>query len=332
MNETMIQQATEKALTVKDLFRRVDVVDRFAELMGSRNARTYIGSVLITVANKPELQACSPESILKSALRAAALELSCDESLHQAQLVPYNNKKTGKKEAQLIVHYLGLVNLAQRTGRYKVINYGPIKEGQDITADPLSGLHTITGRPTSRDAKTLGYFAYFKMLNGFEKSEYMTVEEIHDHARKFSPSYNSEYSKWKDAKMLPYLEQKTVIRKLMKSADMSGTAGQKLAEALEADEVIDVDLDLTKDAPKEIRPAAHDLIGQMGYETDNPNPVKDGTWRTWTDLVARANAVSVPHSNVDRSKTTDNDLQEYIKELTPFIRDAEDQAKVGMNL
>jgi len=325
VNDAIIPSTPDKPLTVKELFRRVDVVDRFAELMGSRNARTYIGSVLINVANKPELQACTPESILKSALRAASLELSCDESLHQAQLVPYNNRKTGKKEAQLIVHYLGLVNLAQRTGRYKVINYGPIKEGQEITSDPLSGLHTITGR-AERDARTLGYFAYFKMLNGFEKSEYMTVEEIHEHAKKFSPSYGSEYSKWKDAKMLPYLEQKTVVRKLMKSADMSGVAGQKLAEALEADDVVEAEIDLTKDVPNTINPSRHTLMNEIGYDTENPNPVKDKTWQAWTELVARANAVQVPHSNVDRTKTTDSDLQAYIQEITPYVRDAEQQA------
>lgn len=329
MNESLLATATDKPLTVKELFRRVDVMDRFSELMGSRNARTYIGSVLINVANKPDLQACTPESILKSALRAAALELSCDESLHQAQLVPYKNRKSGKSEAQLIVHYLGLVNLAQRTGRYKVINYGAIKEGQVITADPLSGLHTITGQAADREAKTLGYFAYFKMLNGFEKSEYMTVEEIHDHARKFSPSYNSEYSKWKDAKMLPYLEQKTVIRKLMKSADMSGGAGQKLAEALNSDDVVDGDIDLTKDAPSVIKTPPHALIGEMGYDTTNPDPVTDATWKIWTDLVARANMVEVRHSNVDRSKTTNNDLKEYIKEIEQFVRDAEQQEKAG---
>lgn len=329
MNEALVATATDKPLTVKDLFRRVDVVDRFAELMGSRNARTYISSVLITVANKPELQACTPESILKSALRAASLELSCDESLHQAQLVPYNNHKSGKKEAQLIVHYLGLVNLAQRTGRYKVINYGPIKEGQEITSDPLSGLHTITGQ-ADRDARTIGYFAYFKMLNGFEKSEYMTVEEIHDHAKKFSPSYNSEYSKWKDAKMLPYLEQKTVVRKLMKSADMSGTAGQKLAEALEADEVVDGDIDLNKSVPTILKRPGFLINQELGFEDDNPDPVKDSTWKAWTDLVTRANNVRVPHSNVERAKTTDRDLEAYIQEIEPFVRDAEEQAKVGV--
>lgn len=330
MNEAMAAQAPERQLTVKELFRRVDVVDRFSELMGSRNARTYIGSVLISVSSKPELQACTPESILKSALRAASLELSCDDSLHQAQLVPYKNRKTGKSEAQLIVHYLGLVNLAQRTGRYKVINYGPIKEGQEITADPLSGLHTITGQPNGKDAKTLGYFAYFKMLNGFEKSEYMTVEEIHDHARKFSPSYNSDYSKWKDAKVLPYLEQKTVIRKLMKSADMSGIAGSKLAEALDADVVDAEEIDLTKDAPSIIKPSRHTLMNEIGYQTDNPDPVKDSTWGAWANLVARANAVAIPYTDVERGKTTDADLLAYIAEITPFVRDAEEQAKAGV--
>lgn len=328
MNEELVATAPQKAVTVKELFNRVDVFSRFSEIMGSRNAKTYIGSVLILVDSKPELRECDPVSIYKSALRAANLELSCDESLHQAQLVPFNNRKTGKKECTMIPHYLGLVNLATRTGKYKTFNYGPIKEGQTVEVETLSGLIKIVGSPVSKDAKTIGYFAYYKMNNGFEKAEYMTIEEIHEHAKKWAKSYNYDSSAWKDEKKLPAMEQKTVIRKLLKSADMSGTTGQKLAEALEAeDDVVDGEIDLSKDVPSVIKPSAHALKDELGFQTENPDPVKDATWKAWADLVRRANAVNVPHSDVERAKTTDGDLLAYIQEITPFVRDAEDQAK-----
>jgi len=330
MNDALVPAGQDKPVTVKDFFRRIDVVERFAEILGQKNARPYIGSVLIAVASKPELQACSPESIYKSALRAASLELSCDESLHQAQLVPYRNKKNGQMEANMIPHYLGLVNLAQRTGKYRVINYGPIKAGQVVNVDTLSGLLVITGTPTDRNAPTIGYFAYFKMLNGFEKAEYMTVEEIHEHARKWAPSYNNEYGAWKDVKKLPAMEQKTVIRRLLKSADMSGTAGQKLASALDADNVIDgEEIDVSVDAPKEIKTSAHVLSNDLGFDTDNPDPVTNATWNMWVEIRDRAARVDVPCSDVSRGKTTDRDLQTYIKEMMPFVKDAEAQAQAG---
>ena len=262
---TATEQDREKAaaanntrLALREFMLQPDSIERFAGILGKRDAQFYVNSVIMAVAFKPELAECTHMSILKSALRAASLELSCDESLHQAQLVPYNNRKSGKKEAQLIIHYLGIVNLAQRTGKYRVINWSPITEGMTIDQDPLSGLHVIAGRPDSK-AKTIGYFAYFEMNNGFRKSEYLTVEEIHDHAKKFSPSYNSEYSKWKDPKILPYLEQKTVIRKLMKSADLSGRAGAVLAAALSEEDAPFQEEDIIsgefKDAPATSEPA-----------------------------------------------------------------------------
>lgn len=247
------KKKVDTRLAVRDYLLAPDSMDRFSDILGKRDAMFFVNSVIMEVAFKPELADCTLPSIRKSAMRAATLELSCDASLHQAQIVPFNNKKTGKKEATLIIHYLGLVNLAQRTGKYRTINYGPVTANMTIKENALTGLHEISGRPDR--TPPLGYFAYYEMINGYRKSEYMTVEEIHTHASQFAPSYRSEYSKWKDPKILPYLEQKTVIRKLMKSADLSGKAGAVLAAALndeippeEDESVIDA---VAKDIPEE---------------------------------------------------------------------------------
>jgi len=225
-------QREDAKIQIRDFLMSEQSIARFAAMMNAREARYYISSVLMAVAYSPSLQECSKDSILKCALRAASLELSCDEGLHQAQLVPY------KKQAKLIIHYLGLVNLAQRTGRYRTINWGAVKEGMTIDFDVLTGLYTITGHPTADNSPTLGYFAYFELLNGYHKNEYMTIAEIHAHAKQWAPSYSYPDSAWNNPKKLPAMEQKTVVRKLMKQADMSGKAGAQLASVLVEDEFI----------------------------------------------------------------------------------------------
>jgi recombination protein RecT len=226
-----VQRADVK-IQIRDFLLSEQSISRFSSMMSSREARFYISSVLMAVAYSPSLMECSKDSILKCALRAASLELSCDEGLHQAQLVPY------KKQAKLIIHYLGLVNLAQRTGKYRTINWGPVKEGMTVDFDILTGLYTITGRPNADNSPTLGYFAYFEMINGYRKSEYMTVAEIHAHAKQWAPSYTNPDSAWNNPKKVPAMEQKTVVRKLMKQADMSGKAGAQLSAALVEDDFV----------------------------------------------------------------------------------------------
>lgn len=279
------KKKADTRLAVRDYLLSDESMARFADILGKRDAMFFVNSVVMAVAFKPELADCTLPSIRKAAMRAATLELSCDESLHQAQLVPYNNRKSGNKEATLIVHYLGLVNLAQRTGKYRTINYGPITANMAIKENALTGLHEISGRPDG--TPPLGYFAYYEMINGYRKSEYMTVEEIHAHASQFAPSYKSEYSKWKDPKILPYLEQKTVIRKLMKSADLSGKAGAVLAAALndevppEEDEgIIDA---VAKDVPDEQDPSEPE-VPEEPQDVELERPLTPTNLKTWLHM------------------------------------------------
>jgi phage RecT family recombinase len=263
-------------------------IERFATMMGAREARYYISSVLMAVAYSPKLMECTKESILKCALRAAALQMSCDEGLHQGQLVPY------KGEAKLIIHYLGLINLGQRTGKFKTFNWGAIQEGMTVTSDRLTGMHVITGEPINEDSPALGYFAYFEQMNGYCKSEYMTIHQIHEHAKKWAPSYTYPNSAWNDPKKLPAMEQKTVIRKLMKQADMSGKEGAKLAAALnENDFVEDADLVIPGEEHKDLETV---VVGKETRATPKnvvelSRPLAPIDLRSW--LSAKVNAIGI---------------------------------------
>ena len=72
----------------------------------------------------PALLTCTPESIFSAALRAASVKLSCDPSLGHAYLVPF--KRNGVAQAELIIGYKGLYQIALRSNTYKTVNISVI--------------------------------------------------------------------------------------------------------------------------------------------------------------------------------------------------------------
>lgn len=194
-----------KSLTVREFFTQPQVFSRFEEIMGNREAAGYIAQVGIAVANSKKLQECSHQSIFISAMRAATLRLSVDPSTGEAHLVPYKGKAT------LIVGYKGLMQMALRTQKYRYINTGKIYEGETVEEDRITGFLKITGSVTS--INVIGWIAAFELVKGYGKAIYMTVEEIHAHAKKYSPSYGFSDSAWKTDP--ESMERKTVLRRLL---------------------------------------------------------------------------------------------------------------------
>lgn len=259
--------------TLATYMKRPDVITKFTDIMGEQG-KSYVQSVLIAVTASPELMKCTNESVMRSALRAASLGLSCDPALKQAWLVPYNKKVKVNgsdqwvKEAQFQPHYKGLYTLAMRTGKYWNINVSPVYEGQRVLENPLTGLHVVqedngfVGKPSAsnpayidvtvrrrKEMKVIGWIGYFKTKRGFEKSIWRSVGEIEDHAARFVKDYDKNPN-WSDPDKRPVMEMKTVLRELLSWADMSGTESSQLAEALQADEPIDAQVE---DAPIEAK-------------------------------------------------------------------------------
>ena len=73
----------------------------------------------------------------------------------------------------------------------------------------------ISGQKTSNQA--VGYFAYFKLINGFEKTLYMTIEQIQEYAKRYSKAYNN--GPWKTD--FDAMAKKTVLRQILKYGPMS---------------------------------------------------------------------------------------------------------------
>lgn len=152
------------------------------------------------------LQKCDANAVIAECFKAAQLNLPLIKSLGYAYIVPFNNVPT------FVVGWRGLVQLAQNTGKYRYINADAVYEGEEVTFDRLSGAIRITGQKNGPKAKAIGYFAYIQLLNGFEKTVYMTREEMEAYGRKYSKTYNK--GPWQDE--FDAMARKTVLRKVLK--------------------------------------------------------------------------------------------------------------------
>ena len=187
-NQMQTQKNNVKVAGIKQLLDMDVYKKRINEIMGKK-AAPFMASI-VNVSNLPSLKDSDPNSIISSAIVAATLDLPIDQNLGFAYIVPYNTKE-GKK-AQFQMGYRGYIQLAMRTGQYKTINAIEIYKGEIKRVNRLTGEIEFNDDEDLIDRDTVvGYMAYFKLLNGFEKTLYMTKEEMERHAKKYSQSYGS---------------------------------------------------------------------------------------------------------------------------------------------
>lgn len=200
-------------LTVKKFFEQDNVRKKFDEMLGKR-APQFITSVLQIATSNELLSKADPISIYNSAAVAATLDLPLNNSLGFAYIVPYNSKqKDGsyKQVAQFQLGYKGFIQLAQRSGQFLTINAKAVYDGQVEENETFEG-YCFKWKNKKSD-NVIGYAAYFKLLNGFEKTLYMTVDELKKHGTKFSQTFKKGYGLWKDD--FDAMAQKTVLKLLL---------------------------------------------------------------------------------------------------------------------
>ena len=195
--------------TLKSMINDERTKNKFKEMLGNK-AAGFLTSLMNTTNGNAQLQQADPNSILKAGAIAATLDLPIDPNLGFAYIVPYNNK--GKNEAQFQMGYKGFVQLAIRTGQYKRINVTELYEGQFESYDPITDelKYNLDNRLSD---EITHYVAYFQTINGFEKYNVMSKEEIETHAKKFSKTYSYKGSSWQTN--FNTMAKKTVLKLLL---------------------------------------------------------------------------------------------------------------------
>lgn len=216
--------ATVKKIDVlKNMLNAPSVMEQFKNAL-AKSAPTFVASVIDLYNGDSNLQLCEPKEVVMEALKAAVLKLPINKALGYAYIIPFNNSiklidpktgkvaidpKTGKElwTKKMVptfqMGYKGYIQLAMRTGQYRTINADAVYEGEIRKVNKLTGEIAFDGERKSD--KTVGYFCYFELLNGFSKTLYMTVEQMANHAKRYSKG----------------LKRDTTVESLIALADLS---------------------------------------------------------------------------------------------------------------
>lgn len=235
---------------MKNYLENAKVQEMFKDAL-KENAGAFISSIIDLYNSDTNLQKCETNEVIMEALKAATLKLPINRQLGFAYIVPYKDKP------QFQIGYKGYIQLAMRTGQYQNLNAGIICEGMEIKENYLAGTIEIHGRKKSN--KELGYFAYFKLLNGFEKCLYMTKEEVIKHAEKFSKTYSLRGSSWQTN--FNAMALKTVTRLLLSKYGILSTDMQN---AMTKENDIEFQTEIAENANKE-------PIDISEYEEETPD-------------------------------------------------------------
>lgn len=195
--------ATTTAVTLKSMLGNDNVKARFQEILGKK-APGFISSILSVANSNTLLQKADPKSVMNAAVIAATLDLPINPNLGFAYIVPYGS------QGQFQLGYKGLIQLCMRSGQYAKIEVNEVYEGEVSIKNRFTGEYEFN-EPVSN--KIVGYLAYFKLNNGFEKYLYMTKEECEAHGKKYSQTYKRGGGIWSSD--FDAMAKKTCLKQLL---------------------------------------------------------------------------------------------------------------------
>lgn len=248
---TAAAPATKASQTVNQLMNSIldgeGMRKRFNDLLGKR-APQFVSSVVSMVNADKTMQMAfyeAPMTVIQAALKAASFDLPIDQNLGYAYIVPFKNyKKDIDKsvyEATFILGWKGMHQLALRTGAYKTINVIDVREGELENYNRLTEevkINFIEDEEERESKPVIGYLGYYRLVNGAEKTIYMSIKQIEAHEQKFRKGQNMGKG-WRED--FDAMARKTVYRKLIgkwgvMSIDYRTVGeGQQIADALAAD-------------------------------------------------------------------------------------------------
>ena len=216
----------ENALVqVQKYFDQDNVKTKFEAVLRDK-APQFMASITNAIRGTEKLQECESQSIISAALVAATYDLPIDSNLGFSAIVPYWDNKSKSFKAQFQMMYKGFVQLAVRSGAYENMNVSEVYEDELVDYNPITGeikltkvFTTCTQRKEGKKDKIVGYYAWFKLLTGFRKDLFMSVDEVRNHAITYSASYKKDLEKnWTSSKWstdFDAMARKTVLKLLL---------------------------------------------------------------------------------------------------------------------
>ena len=233
-NNSIIQKAAESNTAVKQKKQPSSIKD-YIEVMAPAikaalpsviTPERFTRITMSALSANPKLQACTPQSFLGAMMTAAQLGLEPNTPLGQAYLIPFRNNRKGVMECQFQLGYKGMIDLAYRSGEVSIIQAHTVYENDDFTYELVLDPKLKHIPAKSNRGKPIAYYAMFKTKDGGYGFQVMSVEDVTEHARKYSKSFND--GPWKEN--FDEMAKKTVLKKVLKYAPLKSDFVRGIAQ------------------------------------------------------------------------------------------------------
>lgn len=172
----------------------------------------------------PKLAKCDARTFVGAIIQLSQLGLEPGGTLGHAYLIPFENKRQGTVDVQIVVGYRGMIDLARRSGQIASLQAVVVREGDqfDVNMGLNPDLRHVPVFDPERPMTFVYAVAVFK--DGARQFEVMSRAEV-ERIRNNSQGYKSalQYDK-KDNPWMTHFDEmakKTVIRRLFKYLPVS---------------------------------------------------------------------------------------------------------------
>ena len=222
---TEIQPAPTKALTIRDRLEGDSFRQAVAAALPKHlTPERFIRVAITAITRTPKLAQCDQASFFGALLTLSQYGIEPDG--RRAHLIPFENRKRGVTECQLIIDYKGLAELAMRSGLVSYLHADTVCEADEFEVN-LGEItkHVIDYRQPR--GEVYAAYAICRFKDGATKAEVMTRDEV-EAIRKRSRAGTSGpwITDWAE------MAKKTAFRRLSKWLPLSAD----LRQAVEADD------------------------------------------------------------------------------------------------
>jgi len=236
--------AKNKEAIIQSLPRGFDSFDRM-----QRN-------IINAISTNLKLAECTPASLFLSSVQAFSVGLEIGGVQGYAHLVPFWNSKKGCLEAKFMPDYKGLIDVARRSGKIKLVYAEKVCENDQFTYERGTEPKLVHNPEVFGErGETKGYYAVVVFSDGTKDFEAMSMEDVYKVAKTSSTYRDGRFSgPWNDHG--DEMAKKTVLKRLLKRCPMS----IDLQKAVDADHK--VSMGNTEDDP---------IIDVPGIVVDEPD-------------------------------------------------------------
>lgn len=221
----------------------------------------FVRVALTAMMRTPKLAHCTQQSLFKCLLDLSSLGLEPDG--RRAHLIPFDNRKAGITECQLIIDYKGLIELAKRGGDVQKWRAELVCENDEFGWENGIVSHKIQWRKDR--GKTDCVYSHVRNKEEVDDYEVMTIAEvlnIRDRSQGWK-AFKAGYTKtnpWETD--FGEMAKKTVIRRHSKRLNLS----PEFMDALEKD------FDRIDDMKSEAKDLSNDFMPKRISEKHKPEP------------------------------------------------------------